>query len=113
VTNYTSVQSGNENALQVAVYMTPVAVGIDASQSSFQFYDSGVYYDPSCSSSNLDDELLVVGWGVQSGSDYWIVKNSWGIDWGMSGYVLMARNKNNACGIATAATYPYGCNNCS
>jgi len=113
VTNYTFVASGNENALQVAVYMTPVSVGIDASATSFDLYSSGVYYEPSCSSSSLDHEVLVVGWGVMNGASYWIVKNSWGVDWGMSGYILMARNKNNNCGIATAATYPIGCNNCS
>jgi len=107
ISSFQDVTSGSESGLLTAVNIKPTSVAIDASNYSFQLYTSGVYYEAQCSASQLDHGVLAVGYGTSaSGTDYWLVKNSWGTSWGMNGYIQMSRNKNNNCGIATAASYP-------
>ena len=65
------------------------------------FIKKGVLYDPICSSAKLNHAVLLVGYG----DDYYIVKNSWGLDWGMKGYIYMSKDKDNNCGIASCALY--------
>ena len=98
----------NETALIGAIAnIGPISVIIDTSHRSFTFYNgTGVYYEPKCSVNNIDHTVLAVGYGVQDGKQYYLVKNSWGSDWGDQGYVKMSRNTENNCGIATSPTYP-------
>ncbi|XP_073423317.1 cathepsin K-like isoform X2 [Dendrobates tinctorius] len=105
--SYMEVQEGSEKELKKAVgTVGPVSVGIDATLSTFQFYSKGVYYDENCDAENINHAVLIVGYGVQKKDKYWIVKNSWGDTWGDKGYILMAKDRSNACGIANLASYP-------
>ncbi|XP_044065449.1 cathepsin S, ortholog2, tandem duplicate 1 [Siniperca chuatsi] len=103
---YSFLPEGDEGDLKQALAtIGPISVGIDATRPRFTFYRSGVYDDPTCTQ-KVNHAVLAVGYGTLNGQDYWLVKNSWGTTFGDQGYIRMARNKNNQCGIALFACYP-------
>jgi len=109
IKSYKDVEQASEDALENALNIGPVAIGIEADQYAFQSYRSGVMTG-TCGSS-IDHGVLAVGYGHDSDSnlDYWIVKNSWGSSWGMDGYILLERHissRAGQCGILMQATYP-------
>lgn len=86
-----------------------MAAAIDASRESLQFYSDGIYYDAECSNQieGLNHAVLVVGFGTEpDGQKYWLIKNSYGQQWGIGGYIKLAKDAGNHCGIASAASYP-------
>ncbi|KAK4434558.1 putative cysteine protease RD21B [Sesamum alatum] len=107
IDSYADIPARNEKKLQQAVATQPVSVGICGSEASFQLYSGGIFTGP-CSAS-LDHAVLIVGYDSKDGQDYWIIKNSWGRNWGMDGYMHMQRNTGNGeglCGINLLASYP-------
>lgn len=92
----------------------PLAIAVHANQDWFS-YKSGIFKPKpnDCPSLAIQGNhaVLLVGYGP----DYWIIKNSWGEDWGEKGYIRMAKRtqtsilypsgQDNVCGINNAASY--------
>jgi C1A family cysteine protease len=103
VTGFKDVPKGDEAAMMVAVNKQPLALALEA-DTSFQMYTSGVIDLPNCGKS-LDHTCLLIGYGTDSGKQYWTLQNTWGAAWGEKGYVRVIRNKDE-CGIADMVSYP-------
>jgi len=104
IKSFTDIAAGDEDSLYQAAAMQPISIAIEADQSIFQGYKGGIL-NGKCGK-NLDHGVLVVGYGYDATTklNFWIVKNSWGADWGEKGYVRMVRGQDE-CGLSEAASY--------
>lgn len=76
------------------------------------FYSGGILTADRCPNTNLDHAITAVGWGTDKGSDYLIVRNSWGTGWGEKGYIRMEfdtedkKTFTGACGVLLEPSQP-------
>jgi len=81
---------------------SPLSVCVDAA--NWQDYSSGVMGEWECCwICELDHCVQGVGYDVSASAPYWILRNSWGSDWGMNGYILVDYG-HNTCGLTEEAT---------
>lgn len=108
VSGVVNISKGAEGDIVDAVgTVGPVSIAFDVT-AHFQLYKKGVYTGLFChqTASHVNHAVLAVGYNTtESGQPYWIVKNSWGSEWGMDGYFWIERGKNT-CGLAECASYP-------
>merc|ERR1711865_357544 len=119
VTGKHDVTTNSESQMMAAVAQGPVSVAIEADQSGFQFYKTGVF-SGTCGN-KLDHGVLAVGYGTDGGKDYWKIKNSWAATWGDKGYIRVKRGsakstgrnllggggtKDGECGLLKQPSYP-------
>jgi len=109
ISSCSDVRPNDQLSLKAAVSQQPVSVAIEADTRLFQSYSSGVITSTSCGTT-LDHGVTLVGYGTENGINYWLVKNSWSSNWGLNGYVKIARsdstNDQGICGIAMQPSFP-------
>jgi len=109
ISNYTCLSGPKvANETEMAAFLVangPLSIAMDAG--ILQSYTSGIIKPgPSdCSKTELDHAIVIVGFGVDGSTPYWIVRNSWGESWGEKGYFRIIQGKG-ACGLNAGVVFP-------
>lgn len=85
--------SGEQAMMQEIYQRGPIACGI-AVPDSLEAYTGGIYKDTT-GDMNIVHDVSIVGFGVENGTKYWTVRNSWGSHYGENGFVRVIRGENN------------------
>ncbi|XP_023950191.2 putative cysteine proteinase CG12163 [Bicyclus anynana] len=110
VTGYRRVRSDEEDMARAVYKYGPLSAGINSA--SMKTYEGGIDEpkDELCAPTDLDHAVLIVGYNVYLNRNtgervpYWIIKNSWGVNWGDAGFYYLVRGRN-ACGIANDVSF--------
>lgn len=96
----TPKDNGSELYIRHNIYAWgPVSTGMVVYPDFYSFDPKTEIYEWNGRGSPVGGHAIeIVGWGEQGGKKYWIIKNSWGTEWGRDGYFYMARG-NNTCQI--------------
>jgi len=106
VTQIHNVQEESVDQLKAAIAQGPTSVTIEADKLVFQMYRGGIFDSSKCGT-DLDHAVTAVGYGSESGKDFYIIRNSWGASWGESGYIRIAAEAGKGiCGIQQVSLYP-------
>lgn len=88
---------------EMATYLVahgPLSVCVDASE--WSSYSSGVFLASDCTTS-IDHCVEAIGYNTAANPPYWIIRNSWGTDWGQSGFMYLQYGAD-ACAVAQVVT---------
>ena len=107
VSGVVKVPANSSDQLKAAIYQGPCSVTVAAESSAFMGYTGGIVNTPACGT-QLDHAITGVGYGVENGQEYYIVRNSWGPSWGEQGYIRIATQKTGPgiCGIQQTSVWP-------
>jgi C1A family cysteine protease len=106
--------------------MGPVAAEISGGSKIFKFYSGGIIDDMAlmeqgvdaksdlvCSAGKVNHAVLIVGWGIEdNGDEYFMIKNSFGTDWGENGYAKISTKASRrlplgSCNILSSVLAPW------
>ncbi|EWM25407.1 papain family cysteine protease containing protein [Nannochloropsis gaditana] len=106
IAGYVDLPPNDLAAHLLAVNSQPLAISLDASD--FHNYHSGVLTFQDCGA-DLNHAVVLVGYGTdeETGIDFFLVRNSWGEEWGESGYIRLARSQE--CAVDTTPLDGTGC----
>jgi len=82
----------------MAISVGPTAVHVQSNSAVFRQYSGGIMNSPDCGTAT-DHVVTAVGYGNENGTDYFLIRNSWGPEWGEDGYIRIAASLEGGVGI--------------
>lgn len=108
IIGYRGLPQNDAGALLEAVATTgPIAVSVDASD--WWMYEAGIFDSCNHTAPNINHAVVMTGYGTEKGIDYWLVRNSWGFNFGEAGYIRLRRYDVEPCGEDPAPLDGFAC----
>jgi len=86
---------GEEQMMAEIYARGPIVCGVDASPiENWYLPAANGVFTKGAGQNQIDHAISVTGWGVQNGTKYWNIRNSWGEYWGNRGYFKLERGDN-------------------
>jgi len=99
---YATKQHDEKTMMDNTYAESPLSICVDAEK--WQYYTSGIMTAAQCAKRvSLDHCVQIIGYDHSHSPPYWIVRNSWGADWGERGLILLEYGQNT-CGVTDEAT---------
>ena len=92
IAGFSNLPSNRYHTLLNAVALLgPVVINVAASH--WGTYGQGIFDDDQYETRDVDHAVVLEGYGTdqETGQDYWLVRNSWGPNWGEDGYIRLKR----------------------
>lgn len=107
VTGYQFIESDEDAMAAYVASYGPISISLDAMTQLWWPYTDSSGVMTGCCNKEIDHAVLIVGYGVDTKSSipYWLIKNSWGTDWGYDGYIYLQRGTDQ-CGITSQPVVP-------
>jgi len=107
ILGFEKLPANDAGSLMEAVAHGPVAVSVSADD--WYLYRSGIFDSCNHSAPDINHAVLLVGYGQENGTKYWIVQNSWGQQFGENGFIRIKRHDVEPCGRDPNPTMGFGC----
>eukprot|EP00831_Metopus_contortus_P013298 TRINITY_DN1538_c0_g1_i6.p1 TRINITY_DN1538_c0_g1~~TRINITY_DN1538_c0_g1_i6.p1 ORF type:complete len:389 (+),score=55.40 TRINITY_DN1538_c0_g1_i6:243-1409(+) len=107
ISGHVNISEGSNTEMEKIIQTRSMAVCLAAGYHAFRFYKSGVV-TTGCPAININHAVTVVGAGTLDNIPYWLVRNSWGKNWGDNGHIRLMRTADKTegmCGVNLFAQY--------